>query len=300
MDNTFEVHKINYLNYLVTVRNLSDNSIRAYRHDLEMFSIFLDSEDFNFDTLGSQNVRSFIGGLSRQKLKESSISRCISSLKNFYRYCIKYDILEINPFSHVRSIGGHRRIPDVLSFTEIDRMIKMTDNTFTGIRDRIILELLYSTGCRVSELVGMRVKDLDLKKRMILVCGKGGKSRWVFLTKGAAEELLLYLPVRKKHVNKSLSSEADMLVLNRNGNGITSRGIHFIVNKYIKAIGVGKHVSPHTFRHTFATHLLNNGACIRVVQEMLGHSSISTTQVYTHLSIDRLKDVYREAHPHGR
>ncbi|MCK5198321.1 MAG: tyrosine recombinase [Spirochaetales bacterium] len=300
MDKIFEVHKMNYLNYLVAVRNLSDNSIRAYRHDLEMFSQFLDSENLSFDNLTSQNVRSFIGGLDRQKLKESSINRGISSLKSFYKYCIRYDILEINPFSHVRSISGHRNIPDVLSFNEIDMMLKMTDNTFLGIRDRVILELLYSTGCRVSELTAMQVKDLDLKKRMVLVHGKGGKSRWVFLTRGASEEVLLYLPLRKMHINKSGPSELTSLILNRNGDGISSRGIRFIIDKHIRAIGTSKHVSPHTFRHTFATHLLNNGAGIRVVQEMLGHSSISTTQVYTHVGIDRLKDVYREAHPHGR
>ncbi len=300
MNNTFEVHKMNYLNYLVAVRNLSDNSIRAYRHDLEMFDDFLDSEKLSFDNPGPRNVRSFIGNLARKNLTESSINRVISSLKNFYKYCVKYDILKVNPFSHVRSISGRRKIPDVLSFNEIDMMIKMTRNDFAGIRDRVILELLYSTGCRVSELADMKVKDLDLKKRMALVNGKGGKSRWVFLTKGTAEEVMLYLPLRKRHLNNSVSSEVTSLILNMKGNGISSRGIRFILDKYIRAIGVNKHVSPHTFRHTFATDLLNNGAGIRAVQAMLGHSSISTTQVYTHVGIDRLKDVYRAAHPHGR
>jgi integrase/recombinase XerC/integrase/recombinase XerD len=300
MDNTFEVHKMNYLNYIVSIRNLSNNSIRAYRHDLEMFGEFLDSEKLSFDNLKTQNVRRFVGSLGSQNLKESSINRVISSLKSFYKYCVRYDIIEINPFSHVRSISGHRKIPDVLSFAEIDKMVKMTDNTFAGIRDRMILELLYSTGCRVSELTGMNVEDVNLKKRMVLVHGKGGKSRWVFLTRGASDDVSLYLPLRKKHVNGSASAKVSSLVLNRNGNGISERGIRFIIEKYIRAIGVDKHVSPHTFRHTFATHLLNNGAGIRVVQEMLGHSSISTTQIYTHVGIDRLKDVYREAHPHGR
>lgn len=300
MDKIFEVHKMNYLNYLVAVRNLSDNSIRAYSHDLEMFSTFLDSENLEFDNLTSHNVRRFIGNLDRQKLKESSINRGISSLKNFYKYCLKYEILEINPFSHVRSISGHRKIPDVLSFNEIDMMIKMTENNFAGIRDRVILELLYSTGCRVSELTGMKVKDIDLKNRMVLVHGKGGKSRWVFLTRGASEEVLLYLPLRNRLMDKTGSSEVTSLILNRKGKGISSRGIRFIIEKHISAIGTGKHVSPHTFRHTFATHMLNNGAGIRAVQAMLGHSSISTTQVYTHVGIDRLKDVYRSAHPHGQ
>ena len=300
MDNTFEVHKMNYLNYLVVVRNLSNNSIRAYRHDLKMFGDFLNSEKLGFDNLKTQNVRRFVGSLCSQSLKESSINRVISSLKSFYKYCIRYDIIEINPFSHVRSISGHRKIPDVLSFAEIDKMIKITDNTFAGIRDRMILELLYSTGCRVSELTGMNVEDINIKKRMVLVHGKGGKSRWVFLTRGASDDVSLYLPLRKKHVNKLVSAKVSSLVLNKNGKGISERGIRFIIEKYCRAIGVDKHVSPHTFRHTFATHLLNNGAGIRVVQEMLGHSSISTTQVYTHVGIDRLKDVYREAHPHGR
>ena len=300
MDNTFEVHKMNYLNYLISIRNLSNNSIRAYKHDLEMFGEFLDSEKLSFDNLKTKNVRRFVGSLGNQNLKESSINRVISSLKSFYKYCVKYDIIDINPFSHVRSISGHRKIPDVLSFAEIDKMIKMTDNTFAGIRDRMILELLYSTGCRVSELTGMNVEDVNLKKRMVLVHGKGGKSRWVFLTRGASDDVSLYLPLRKKYVNGSASAKISSLVLNRSGNGISERGIRFIIEKYIRAIGVDKHVSPHTFRHTFATHLLNNGAGIRIVQEMLGHSSISTTQVYTHVGIDRLKDVYREAHPHGR
>ena len=300
MIKTFKENRSNYLNYLSVTRNLSDNSIRAYTHDLELFAEFLDTETLSFDNLESVNVRSFVGSLGRKKLMESSINRVISSIKSFYKYCIRYDVMDINPFAHVRSISNARKIPDVLSFTEIRNMIDRTDNSFTGIRDRVILELLYSTGCRVSELTGMKVKDIDLKKRMALVYGKGSKSRWVFLTRGTSDELASYLPLRSKYKIKSGSHEDGLLILNSKGDCLSSRGVRYIINKYIQAIGVTKHVSPHTFRHTFATHMLNNGAGIRIVQEMLGHSSIATTQIYTHVGLDRLKDVYRTAHPHGQ
>lgn len=300
MEINFSENRSNYLSYLCTVRKLSDNSIRAYTYDLKLLEDFLISEKLDFTNLESKKVRSFVGRLGRKKLSESSINRVISSVKSFYKYCIRYDILEINPFAHVRSISNTRKIPDVLSFAEIGKMIKLTDNTFSGIRDRVILELLYSTGCRVSELTGLKVKDINLKKRMAIVQGKGGKERWVFLTRGTAEELVSYLPLRKKYKLKSGSCEDGYLLLNIKGGCLSVRGVRYIINKYIQAIGVTKHVSPHTFRHTFATHMLNNGAGIRVVQEMLGHSSIATTQVYTHVGMDRLKDVYRAAHPHGR
>ncbi len=300
MIDTFEKNRVNYLSYLRTAKNLSDNSIRAYTHDLEVFSSFLDAEKLNFADLDSKKVRNFVGNLGRKKLKESSINRIISSIKSFYKYCIRYDILKINPFSHVRSISNSRKIPDVLSFAEIGKMIETADNSFLGIRDKVILEMLYSTGCRVSELTELKVKDIDINKRMALVNGKGGKQRWVFLTKGTADELSSYLPLRAQYYNDSGKSENGSLVLNRNGKSISTRGIRYIIDKYIRAIGVTKHVSPHTFRHTFATHMLNNGAGIRIVQDMLGHSSISTTQVYTHIGMDRLKDVYRVAHPHGQ
>jgi len=300
MEIKFSKNRSNYLSYLRTVRKLSDNSIRAYTYDLKLLEDFLIIEKLDFKNIESKKIRSFVGSLGRKKLSESSINRVISSVKSFYKYCIRYDILEINPFAHVRSISNTRKIPDVLSFAEIGKMIELTNNTFSGIRDRVILELLYSTGCRVSELTGLKVKDLDLKKRMGIVQGKGGKERWVFLTRGTAEELVSYLPVRKKYKLKSGSYDDGCLLLNIKGGSLSVRGVRYIINKYIQAIGVAKHVSPHTFRHTFATHMLNNGAGIRVVQEMLGHSSIATTQVYTHVGMDRLKDVYRSAHPHGR
>ena len=300
MKESFRKNKTDYLNYLHTVRNLSDNSIRAYTHDLDIFSAYLDTESLSFNNLGSKKVRSFVADLSRKKLKDSSINRIISSIKSFYKYCVRYDVLDINPFSHVRSISNNRKIPDVLSFAEINNMIELTGNSFYGIRDRVILEMLYSTGCRVSELTGLKVEDIDLKKRMALVHGKGRKARWVFLTRGTADELASYLPVRKNYINKSIGLESVNLIINRNGNSISVRGIHYLIEKYTRAVGVSKHVSPHTFRHTFATHMLNSGAGIRIVQEMLGHSSIATTQLYTHVGMDRLKDVYRGAHPHGR
>ncbi|MCF6335455.1 MAG: tyrosine recombinase [Spirochaetales bacterium] len=300
MGTVFLEKKDDYLNYLLSIRNLSPNSLRAYRHDLELFESYLELNDREFREINSREVRAFVGELNRRNLKESSINRVISSIKSFYKYCVRYEFISSNPFASVRSLSNTRKIPDILTFIEIDMMLKMTDSTFTGIRDRMILELLYSTGCRVSELTGIGLKEIDLEKRMILVRGKGGKSRWVFLTRSSAESITDYLPLRKNNLAGQGENIKDTLILNKKGFGISERGIRFIVEKYINAIGVDKHVSPHTFRHTFATHLLNNGAGIRVVQEMLGHSSISTTQIYTHVGIDRLKGVYRAAHPHGR
>jgi integrase/recombinase XerC/integrase/recombinase XerD len=187
-----------------------------------------------------------------------------------------------------------------MSEKEIVKLLSMPDDTYAGTRDRAILELLYSTGCRVAEVHSMNLRDVVRGKKAVRVRGKGGKERYVFLGGPAREALGLYIGQRKNHVRTEDPDAVRALFLNLKGGRLTQRGIALIIEKYLVNSGISKRVSPHTFRHSFATHLIDHGADIRMVQEMLGHSSVSTTQIYTHVGLEKLKKVYREAHPHGK
>jgi integrase/recombinase XerC/integrase/recombinase XerD len=191
-------------------------------------------------------------------------------------------------------------LPDFLFENEIDDLLKLPDGDFWGLRDTCIFELLYSTGCRISELTGINIADISLKERTVRVKGKGNRDRIVYLGRGAAEALKEYLPKKNGFVDKNDVDAVHALFLNYRGRRITQRGIFGIINKYVTRLGLMKRVGPHTFRHSFATHLINRGADVRAVQELLGHSSLSTTQIYTHMGLARLKSIYSESHPHAQ
>jgi len=284
-----------YLEYIKNIRKLSLATIISYRKDLSVWFEYLNKWEIDEKAIDKQVTRSFIGELSRQGLASSSINRKISALKGYYDFLIKRKSILYNPFAGIKSMKLNRTLPVHLTDQEISRLIALTGDNFIGVRDRLILELLYSTGCRVSEICSM--KCTDLLKSNPIVRGKGGKDRWVFVGSEARKALAEYLPlrnIRKKDGNN------DFLILDAVGKPITSRGIYFIIENYVLKAGLSKKVSPHTFRHSFATGMMNEGADIRVVQELLGHSSISTTQIYTHTGIERLKQVYRKSHPHGK
>ncbi len=288
-----------YLDYLAGVRNLSPATIKAYGEDLGLYEEFLEENGIGIFEAEIRDARNFVGFLKNRKLKESSINRAVSSVKGFYKYCLRFDISKKNPFGNIKSISASRKLPDLFSVEEVKKLLQMPDNSVFGLRDRMIIELFYSTGCRIAELVGMNLFDISLRGKSILVRGKGRKQRYVFLSDSTVDLLKNYLGARKRILKSDNTEDASALILNQRGKRITERGVRFILDKYLGKLKSGKHVSPHSFRHSFATHLLDNGADLRMVQELLGHSSISTTQIYTHIGMERLRKAYETAHPHG-
>ncbi len=289
-----------YLSYLTGVRNLSPATVKAYARDLALFRSYLDTNSITFREVTVRSARYFVAYLKERNLKDSSINRVLSSVKGLYNFGIRFGEISYSPFEHMRSLTASRLLPDVFSPEEMELLLSYPDNTFPGVRDKVIMELFYSTGCRIAELAGMNVLDVNLAKGSVLVRGKGRKERFVFLADTTVTLLKRYLSLRQKMAKPFDADAAAALVLNQHGDRMTVRGLRFVLEKYLQQLPGGKRLSPHSFRHSFATHLLDNGADLRIVQELLGHSSISTTQIYTHVGIERLKAVYRDTHPHGK
>ncbi len=291
-----------YITYLRSARGLSDHTVRAYRRDVENYLAFLSRRGTTPQSADSRTGRAYIAELSRTGRQPSSINRALSAIRGFHRFASTHGYFSSDPFTAVRSSKGGGKLPDVLFEREIEELLARIapgDDGFAASRDRALMEMLYSTGCRVSEVVGMNVTDVDVKRHTVMVRGKGRKDRLVFVGKQATAALSDYLPHRAARSDRAAAGTVSALFLNARGRRLTRQGASHIVERRLREAGVQKHVTPHTFRHSFATHLLDNGADIRSVQEMLGHASLSSTQLYTHVGIERLKRVYRDAHPHG-
>ena len=298
-----------YLTYLRDVRNLSPHTVESYGKDLEKYEAYLGERGVEPARAALVDARGFVGWLSRDGLSPRSVNRIISGVRGWYRYLERRGTISSNPFSEIRSLRTEKRLPSFLFEEEMARLIELPsqtacsgDDSFWKLRDRAVLETLYSTGCRISELVSLDMAEVDLKNSSALVMGKGSKERNVFLGATAVAALRQYLSCRSLHTPRAGGSpdSARALFINQRGGRITDRGVRFILGEYLARANLGKRVTPHTFRHSFATHLLDRGADIRAVQELLGHASLSTTQVYTHVGLERLKKVYRRAHPHAK
>jgi len=288
-----------YFQYLGHVRHLSANTLRSYRRDLELYFTFLESQNWQPESIDAGQARAFVGFLSRRGLSSRSINRVLSAVRGYYRFHDRVGGKAGNPFSSIKSLRIAGKLPTFLFEEDIEQLFEGEPEEFWQLRDLLILELLYSTGCRVAELASINLTDLDLKEATLRVLGKGGKERLVFIGGKALQRLREYLSLRKlQGLSKADGQKA--LLINRRGDRLSVRGIQMIVDRLLSASGLNKPASPHTFRHSFATHILKEGADIRVVQELLGHASLSTTQVYTHLDMERLRQVYRSAHPHAR
>lgn len=288
-----------YLAYLKGIRNYSAKTAEAYRNDLSKFAAFCSSEGIIEEELDYQEARGFAASLGREGLSPSSINRILSAVRGYFKYLIKMERIKANPFDQIKNKKQGRTLPDFLFEEEMEKLLSKRKEGFLGARDKLLLELLYSTGCRVSEAVGININEISLRDRTIMVRGKGSKERLVFLGKKAMEALGEYLPYRKERANKEEKDAQKALLLNAAGRRLSDRGVGYIIKGYEAEAGLGKNIHPHTFRHSFATHIMDRGADIRTVQELLGHSNLSTTQVYTHMSLSRLKKVYRSAHPHA-
>lgn len=289
-----------YLQYLARVRHLSANTLSAYRRDLGLYLAFLEDQGLTLEQMDTGNARSFVGYLSRRGLSSRSINRVLSALRGYYRFLERIGLKAGNPFASIKSLKIDSKLPTFLFEEEIDQLLAAGEpQDLWELRDLLILELLYSTGCRVSELASASLTDLDLKGAALRVLGKGNKERLVFIGQAAVKRLREYL-LRRKVLKLGDAEGRRALLINRRGQRLSVRGIQTIVDRLLMRSRLDKPATPHTFRHSFATHILRKGADIRVVQELLGHASLSTTQVYTHLDMERLRAVYGSAHPHAR
>jgi site-specific recombinase XerD len=292
-----------YLKYLQHVRHFSPATVAAYARDLELLQGYLRETCLEGRELTASEARGFVGWLSGRGLGSRSINRALSAVRGFFRFArVQGGQAGSDPFRELRSLKVPSHLPSFLLEQEAAAVVDggPSPASFWELRDRLILELLYATGCRVSELAAVNLTDLDLGARSMRVRGKGGRERVVFYGAPAAGVLGECLRSRRELALEKGGEAGKALLLNRRGRRITVRGIQGIVEKALRASGLPKPASPHTFRHSFATHLLSRGRDIRKVQELLGHSSLSSTQVYTHLDIERLAEEYRQAHPHAR
>lgn len=295
------MHKLidKFLFNLEYQKNYSKNTIKNYYDDLKIFEVFLNMEKIdNIKDVTYDEVRKYLKYLTDKKYTSKSIARIISSLKGLFKYLYKNEIIDSNPTILISSPKIEKKLPKYLEYNEVEKLLNTPNlNTDIGIRDYVILEMLYSTGIRVSELVNIKLKDIDLSSKEIKILGKGNKERIVLFGDVLKEKIKLYL---SKCYNKFNIKNKDYLFLNLHGNKINDRNIRTIVDNNMKIAGINKKISPHTLRHTFATHMLNGGADIKTVSELLGHESISTTTIYTHLSNEQLKKVYLSTHPRAK
>ena len=286
-----------FLKYLDIEKNYSSNTITGYEEDLKEYFKYLEKEKKDILKTDYKFVRSYLTYMFDLKYSKKTISRHISTLRSFYKYLLSENIINKNPMILISNPKLDKKLPNFLYYDELEILLNIPDkSTVLGIRDSLILELLYSTGIRVSELINIKLNDINFSDKKILILGKGNKERYVLYGNTLSEVLDLYL----KNSRSKLNKDSEYLILNKNGDRITDRGVRYIINNIIKKGEVKYHVSPHTLRHTFATHMLENGADLKSVQELLGHSSLSTTQVYTHVTNERLRNVYLNTHPRAK
>ncbi|MBN2601533.1 MAG: site-specific tyrosine recombinase XerD [Candidatus Marinimicrobia bacterium] len=287
-----------FINYLTIERNLSGNTLDAYRNDLDRYCVYLQEEGVKRpDQIDINTIQKFINTLADIGLVASSLSRNFSSIRSFHKFLMGENIVQTNPAELLQSPRLPARLPKILDLNEIEAILETIDiNTNKGIRDRSIIETLYSTGLRVSELTTLEMNSIFFQHNVIRVIGKGSKERIVPFGDRAKKYLKNYISAVRSLLLRSTKS-GDILFLNMRGTPLSRMGVWKIIQQYVKLAGIRKQVSPHVFRHSFATHLLEGGANLRAVQEMLGHSDISTTQIYTHLDREYLIEQHRTFHP---
>ena len=285
-----------FILYLTVEKGLSNNTITSYRADLSKFERFIDEKKIILEAVTQQTIQEFIYSLSQHQLDGRSISRVLVTIRNFFRWMVLEQKLSTNVCENIESPKIWSKLPKVLSIEEVDLLLRQPDSVSPrGIRDKAMLEVLYATGLRVSELVSLQINDLHLELGYLHCQGKGGKVRVVPLGRSAVTEVEGYMAgARASLVKKKVSR---FIFLNNRGTALTRQGFWKIITTYGRRAGIQTPINPHLLRHSFATHLLQRGADLRAVQTMLGHSDISTTQIYTHVLKERLKEIYREHHP---
>jgi integrase/recombinase XerD len=289
-----------YLAHIKLEKNLSPNTVSSYKNDINAFISFLKDSGINDPSdISSDHIGSFFKILNELGLLGSSSARYFSSLKGFFLYLLKNKYIVKNPIEKITAPKISKKLPGVLDINEVEKILSEPDeNDKLGLRDKAMLELFYACGTRVSELINIKVSDLFFEDEIIRVFGKGSKERLIPIGSSAIKWVGDYLKKSRPLLMKKSKSENN-LFLNSRGFKLSRMGVWKIIDRYVKEAGIKKDVHPHTFRHSFATHLLEGGADLRAVQEMLGHADISTTQIYTHIDRDYIKQVHKQYHPRG-
>ncbi len=300
------IHK--YLRYLKIERNASQHTIMSYQNDLTSFLSFcadqlqLATNKVDVNSINRLLIRLWLGELSDANYAKSSISRKVAALRSFFKYSFKRGYVSKNPAHLLVIPKKEKTLPKTVTSEDLTRMLEDVDiETPQGLQDRAILEVFYGTGIRVSELVGLNVSDLDLKRKQITVQGKGNKERIIPLGNAAMSILSDFIKIRTGLYGSKTDEDArKALFLAKSGQRVYDRGIRYMVEKYLSSASEVTQKSPHVLRHSFATHMLDNGADIRIIKEFLGHANLAATQIYTHTSVERLKNVYEQAHPRAK
>jgi len=281
-----------FINYLKVERNASDHTIINYTIDLGVFKIFLGER--SIETIDHLALRRFLAELRAKNYAKRTIARKLASLRSLFRFLFREGYIKKNPITAISTPKLDRKLPVFLDVVKIERLLQSpSESDEAGVRDRALLETLYSTGIRVSELVGLDIDDVDIISGVVKVLGKGSKERVVPIGEPALNAIRKYLDTRAG----SRVKDKDAVFLNNHGRRLTDRSVRRVIDKHIRACSMTEKISPHSLRHSFATHLLDRGADLRSVQELLGHANLSTTQIYTHVTMERLKSVYDKAHP---
>lgn len=288
-----------YLEYLEYERKYSAKTIESSFEDIAKFLKYCEEYNLDYKNLKIDSARDYLKYLDKLNYKNTTISRMLSSLRSFYRYLMIKKVVSINYFKLLSNPKKEKKVPNYLQYDEFEKIIQSIPcDTALGKRNYLIVELLYATGLRVSELVNIKIKDITKNEKSIRIIGKGNKERIVYYGEYATSALEKYLNNARSELLKNKNS--DYLLINHLGNKLTTAGIRDILDKIVVAASLKHKMSPHTLRHTFATHLLSNGADLRAVQELLGHESLSTTQIYTHVGLDQLRMEYLKAHPRAK
>lgn len=288
---------IKYRNYLEVEKNASPYTVRNYTTDLTDFFRFLRSSGtLSLRDIDRSILRDYLADLMQRGFVKRSIARKLSAVRSLFRYLIREEIVQTSPVKNTTSPRLERRLPEFLATDEMARLVESPDTSNPiGQRDRVILELLYAAGLRVSELVGLNIENVDMETREIRVWGKGSKERVTLMGEPALKALQAY--INEGRQNLAGKKPTNALIINRYGGRLTERSVQELLDKYALAVGITRKIHPHMVRHTFATHLLDGGADLRVVQELLGHASLSSTQIYTHVSKSQARKVYMSSHP---
>lgn len=288
-----------FFHYLIVEKGLSKKTIEAYSHDLHRFVDYLHSKGIaDVQKAGKLDVRTFLVTLKRKDLSSRTIARNLVALRTFFRFMIQEGHLEVSPAEELESPAMAKKLPEILTLKEVERLLEQPNTqTLLGMRDRAMLELLYATGMRVSELVQIPINQINVEGGFVLLYGKGAKERVVPIGGEAMKWATLYMKTARGTLAKG--RESPLLFINRSGRGLSRQRFWKSIKEYGQKAGIKKRVTPHLLRHSFASHLLERGADLRSVQMMLGHSDISTTQIYTHVAGERLKKIHQRHHPRG-
>lgn len=287
--------KNEFLEYLKNIKKYSEHTIINYELDINLFEKYLDFKKYNYKSIEYKDILEFINYL-KDNHKSTSINRVLSSLRSYYNYLIKNNCIKSNPFKIVNGLKKEKKLPEYFKYNEYESIVNSIDvSSNLGIRNKCIFEVLLCTGCRVNELINIKLNDIDINLREIKVLGKGNKERIVYLGSYAIDSLNNYLNIRKNILKDK--QDNNYLFLNHLGNKLTTRGIREIIDNILKKASINLKITPHTFRHSFATMMLKEGCDLKSVQELLGHVSLSTTSIYTHITNEELKRVYLKTNP---